>query len=169
MFCKQTLVLAAAAALLGLGTASFVHADPPKTIVAVFSENDPQFAETITLYAGGKYQQAETEKKTSLYNPDSVHGYGLPPLAMPNLINSLKRTGTWRVLDKGGQPVAFKTLASLPKDAVIEVEGAMPFGITWERQQPFLLHGDRALPASDFQAPPPVSSFQVPPPAPAKK
>ena len=167
MFCKQTLVLAAA--LLGLGGASSVHADPPKTIIAVFSEDDPQFAETFTLYADGKYQQAETENKTSLYNPDSVHGCGLPPLAMPDLLHNLKRTGTWRVLDKeGGQPVAIKTLASLPKDAVIEVKGAMPFGITWERQQPFFLHGDRTLPASDFQPPPPVSSFQVPPP-PAKK
>ncbi len=139
---------------LSLGAALSAQAGTPKTIVAVFSEDDPQFAETITLYADGKYQQAETEKKTNLYRPNSVHGYGLPAPAGPDIFHDLKRKGTWRVLDKGGQPIAFKTLASLPKDAVIEVKGAMPFGITWERQLPYFSHGDRTLSASSFQAAP---------------
>ncbi len=150
---------AVALALFSFGTAVSAQAGPVKTIVGVFSEEDPQFAETITLYSDGKYQQAETVKKTSLYRPNSIHGLGLP--GVPNLLNDLKRNGTWRVLDKeGGQPIVFKTLASLPKDAVIEVKGAMPFGITWEHQSPYFSHGDRTLPAS---------SFQVTLPAPAKK
>lgn len=151
-------------AVLSLGAVLSAQADPPKTIVAVFSEEDAQFAETITLYADGMYQQAETEKKATLYRPYPVLG-PLPasPVLLPLTPDLLKRqrdpkrTGTWRVLDKEGrQPLAFKTLASLPKDAVIEVKGAMPFGLTWERQRPYLLRSDRTLPASDFQPAPPT-------------
>jgi len=146
---------AVALALFSFGTVIAAQAGPAKTIVAVFSEEDTQFAETITLYSDGRYQQAETEKKKSLYRPNSIHGLGLP--GVPNLLNDLKRNGTWRVLDKeGGQPIVFKTLASLPKDAVIEVKGAMPFGITWEHQSPYFSHGNRTLPASSFQATPPA-------------
>ncbi len=154
--------IAATAALLCLGAAIPAHAGPPKTTVAVFSEEDAQFAETITLYSDGKYQQAETEKKETLYRPYPVLG-PLPasPVLLPLTPDLLKRqrdpkrTGTWRVLDKEGrQPLAFKTLANLPKDAVIEVKEAMPFGLTWERQRPYLLHSDRTLPAGNFQAAP---------------
>jgi hypothetical protein len=63
---RKILGSAAAAALLGLNTVFSAHAGPPKPIVAVFSEDDPQFSETITLYSDGKYQQAETEKKRHL-------------------------------------------------------------------------------------------------------
>ncbi len=123
---------------LSLGTVIAAQAGPPKTIVAVFSEEDAQFAETITLYSDGKYQQAETDKNTKLYHTYSnQHPFpqDVPPVFReelpPLLLGGSKRTGTWRVLDKeAGQPIAFKTLASLPKDAVIEVKGAMQFGVT---------------------------------------
>ena len=167
--CRKIVSVAAAATLLGLSAVLSAQADPPKTVVAVFSQEDPQFAETITLYADGQYQQAETEKKASLCRSFSVPSpYSVPsplpasPVLLPLPSDLLKRerdpkrTGTWRVLDKGGQTVAFKTLASLPKDAVIEVKDALPFGLTWERQRPYFLHSDRTLPAGAFQAPPPV-------------
>ncbi len=140
------------------------QAAPPKTIAAVFSEDDAQFAETITLYADGKYQQAETEKKMDLYEKYSVYSVSGPiqnisspePFLLKSQLDP-KRNGTWRVLDKeGGQPIVFKTLTDLPEDAVIEVKGAMPFGITWERQSPVQSHGTRILPASEFQAAPPA-------------
>lgn len=146
---------AGALAVSSFGAALAAQASPPKITVALFSEEDTQFAETITLYSDGKYQQAETEKETRLYGQNSMHDLGFP--AILNLFDNLKRNGTWHVLDKeGGQPITFKTLASLPKDAVIEVKGAMPFGITWERQYPYQSHGDRTLPASSFQAALPV-------------
>lgn len=61
-------------AVFSFGAALSAQASPPKTIIAVFSEEDAQFAETITLYSDGKYQQAETEKKATLYRPYSVLG-----------------------------------------------------------------------------------------------
>ncbi len=145
------------AALLLSGSACLpAQAAPPRSIVAVFSEEDAQFAETITLYADGSYQQVETEKKTSLYGRHSV-SIPLPGETAPSIFGTLKRSGAWRVLDKeGGQPLVFKTLTALPKDTVIEVKGAMPFGVTWERQPPFQFHGTRTLPASQFQSPPPA-------------
>lgn len=159
-------ILSIAAALSCLGMVLSAQAGPPRSIAAVFSEDDPQFSETITLYADGKYQQAETEKKADLYQKYSVYSGvdPLPNLSSPALVFSKferdpKRTGAWRVLDKeDGQPIAFKTLADLPKNAVIEVKGAMPFGITWERQRPYFLRSDRTLPASAFQAAPPAPS-----------
>ena len=162
----RTHFLKLAASLIGVfcfSAALTAQASPPKIVVAVFSEEDTQFAETITLYSDGKYQQAETEKEASLYGRKSIPGLGLP--AIPNILfNDLKRNGTWRVLDKeGGQLIAFKTLANLPKDAVIEVKGAMPFGITWERQYPYQSHGDRTLPAASFQAAPPPPEKISPP------
>ncbi len=140
------------------------QAAPPKPIAGVFSQSDPQFSETITLYADGSYQQAETEKRMDLYQKYSVYS-GCGPLQNisspePFLLKlqlDPKRNGTWRVLDKeGGQPIVFKTFVDLPEDAVIEVKGAMPFGITWERQFPYQSHGTRILSASEFQPAPPA-------------
>jgi hypothetical protein len=131
------------------------QAAAPKVIVAVFSQSDAQFSETITLYADGSYQQAETEKKTHLYGP---HSSQIPLPSDPDplgVFGNGKRSGAWRVLDKeNGQPLVFKTLAALPKDAVVTLTGVMPFGITWERQPPFQSHGTRTLPAGDFQPAP---------------
>lgn len=138
------------------------QAAQPKTIAAVFSEEDVQFSETVTLYTDGSYQQTEAEKKTSLFGPHSIH-IPLPGQPPPDVFGNGKRSGTWRVLDKeGGQPIAFKTLTSLPKDAVIEAKGAMPFGITWERQSPEQSHGTRTLPAGEFQPAPPAKKQPSP-------
>ena len=40
-------------AAFGLAARLPVQAAPPQPVVAVFTQSDPQFAETITLYADG--------------------------------------------------------------------------------------------------------------------
>ena len=144
-------------AFYGLSIAA--QADAPKAVVAVFSQKDPAFSETITLYADGSYQQSELQLQAKPYRIAPVH----PPIASGPVVfpdgsilagdwRNYKRGGAWRLLDKeGGLPIAFKPGTSVPVSAVVELKSAMPFGFTWDNQLPYNLHGDRVLPANEFQ------------------
>jgi len=98
-----------------------------KDAVAFYSYSAGPYSETVALRPNGQYVQTE--------------------------IAFLKgqQAGVWRLLDKpGGSPMALPASASaLPKDAVVELKRAMPFGLIWENQPP---HGDvdRTIPASEF-------------------
>ena len=151
-FRKNTVTLAAGAlAIFSAGTAS-AQAAPPRTIVAVLSQEDAGFSETITLYSDGKYQQAETQKKTDFYRGYSLHGTVFGSPVFPVALLQPKKEGAWQVLDRdGGQPIAFKTRAALSKEAVVTLKGAMPFGMVWDNQFPYQFSGTRTLPVSSFQ------------------
>ena len=126
-----------------LGVALPTQAHQNKTPVAVYHQVETNFSETITLYSNGKYQQSETQH----YAVPSVSS----PFPRPHH-SELQRGGAWRLLDKeGGSPVVLSAEVRLPKEGVIELKGTMPFGVTWERQQPRFLHSDRTLPATAFQ------------------
>ena len=150
-------LISGALVALSSGIAISAHADQPKTIIAIFSQKDSVFSETIILYANGKYQQSETQKRTELYRPYSVHGPCFPNPAPPYSLQNPKREGTWRILDKaGGLPVAIKMGDGFPENMVVELKGAMPFGMTWDNVLPYTSHGDRVLPTASFQAAPPA-------------
>lgn len=138
-------------ALLGISACLPTLAGPPKDKFAVFTQKDPGFTETITLYTDGKYEQKETQSETAPYRLGSIHGPAFPTPALPYLWGS-SRDGAWHLLDKeGGVPVAYKPGDSFPATAVIELKSAMPFGFVWDNQSPFPMHGDRYLEAGLFQ------------------
>ena len=136
------------AAILVLGACLPTHAAPPKEAFAVFTQKDPGFTETITLYTDGRYEQVETQDAKPLYRAGSLHS----PVAATAGFFEPGRGGTWLILDKqGGVPISYKPGDSFPATAVIELKGAMPFGLSWENQLPYNLHGDRYLQATLFQ------------------
>lgn len=108
----------------------------PKDAIASYSYSAGDYSETVALRPDGKYLQTETQQASQTYPT---------PL-------TLKQTGTWRLLDKpDGTPLALPTLAtSLPKDAIVEIKAAFPFGQTFENEAPFLNHADRVIPAKAF-------------------
>ena len=138
--------------VLGLSACLPAPAGPPKDKFAVFTQKDPVFTETITLYTDGRYKQEETQSQAKPYQTGSIHGLTLPYLG------GASRGGAWLLLDKeGGVPLSYKPGESFPTIAVIELKSAMPFGFVWDNQSPFGMHGDRYLEAGLFQvtAPPP--------------
>lgn len=140
-----------ALSILGIGACLPAAAGPPKDKLAVFTQTDPGFTETITLYTDGRYKQEETQSETASYRLGSIHGPAVPMPAFPGLWGS-SRDGAWHLLNKeGGVPVAYKPGDSFPRTAVIELKSAMPFGFVWDNQSPFPMHGDRYLEADLFQ------------------
>ena len=145
-----------ALSLLAVGACLSAQAGPPKNKFAVFTQKDPGFAETITLYTDGRYKQEETQSEEKPYRLGSLHKLTLPLPALPYLWGG-SRGGAWLLLDKeGGVPLLYKPGESFPATAIIELKSAMPFGFVWDNQSPFGMHGDRYLEASLFQvtAPP---------------
>lgn len=135
------------------------YADKPRSAVALFTQKDYAFSETITLYSDGKYQQAETHREGTPWevkHPSGsiFHRIFFPEPSLPVHLTEPKRGGTWRVLDKeGGTPIALKAGSGLPLNAVVELKGAMPFGVTWENRSPYSSRDDRTLPTASFQVP----------------
>ena len=155
-------------AFCGLTTAA--QADAPKAVIAIFSQKDPAFSETVTLYADGSYQQAELQLQAKPYRTASLPAPAPSgPFVFPDGSvlagnwRNYKRGGAWHLLDKGGLPIAFKPGTAVPMSAVVELKSAMPFGFTWDNQLPYNLHGDRVLPANEFQF---AASPAAPPPSP---
>ena len=154
----RTVLAAGALAASVLGAAPSASAGRPKVVVAIFTQSDFDFSETITLYGDGKYRQEEKQKEEPK-DAGSRHGFSLRDLFLPDLSPALpaslrepKREGTWRTLDKvGGTPVLLKAGSALPPGAVVEMKGAMPFGLTWDNRLPYTLFGDRAVAAGAFK------------------
>ncbi len=138
-------LFAALAALSFFAACLPAPADPPKDKLAVFTQKDPGFAETITLFADGRYEQTETESAKPLYRAGTRHAPAAPDTGIV-----LPRKFTWRLLDKGGAPLAWKPGNPFPAAAVVELKDAMPFGFVWENQSPFGMHGTRRLDAALF-------------------
>ncbi len=107
-----------------------------KDAIASYSYSAGDYSETVALRPDGKYLQTETQQ-ASQTSPTPL---------------TLKQTGTWRLLDKpDGTPLALPTLAtSLPKDAIVEIKAAFPFGQTFENQSPFSHQINRTIPANEF-------------------
>lgn len=107
-----------------------------KDAIASYSYAAGAFSETVALRPGGRYVQTETQKAAQS---------SISPM-------TLKQTGTWRLLDRpDGHPLPLPASASgLPKDAVVELKSAYPFGQTFENQPPFSHLTDRTIPASEF-------------------
>lgn len=142
--------------VFSLSAAVCAYAGHPKSVVTVYSQRDAGFSETITLYADGKYQQSETREQVSAPPHVSVHDLFFTGPALPAFLREPKRAGAWRVLSKaGGSPISLRAETGLPPMGVVELKGAMPFGMTWDNQLPYSLHGDRTLPTGSFQAMPP--------------
>ena len=147
-----TSIAAVVFAAFGLNAALSANTKQLKNITAVFFQKDPAFSETVTLYADGKYQQSETQ--LAAYPPGTLSQHTIYPTpALSVWCRNPKREGTWRILDKeGGLPVAIKKGEGLPSNMVVELKGAMPFGMTWDNVLPYTSHGDRVLPTASFQA-----------------
>ena len=142
--------------VLGISACFPSLAGPPKDKFAVFTQKDPGFTETVTLYTDGRYKQEETQSEDVPYRLGSLHGPAFPMPALPFLSGG-SRGGVWHLLDKeGGIPIPYKPGEEFPATAVIELKSAMPFGLVWDNQSPFGMHGDRYLEAGLFQmtAPP---------------
>lgn len=137
--------------ILGINASLPASADPPKDKLAVFTQKDPGFIETVTLYTDGRYQQEETQSEDAPYRLGSLHGPAFSMPALPFLWGG-SRGGGWLILDKeGGAPILYKPGEKFPETAVIELKSAMPFGFVWDNQLPFPMHGDRYLEAGLFQ------------------
>lgn len=147
---------AALAAFLVLGAGVSAQAGPPKDKFAVFTQKDPGFTETITLYADGRYEQKETQSNTLVYHLGSLHSPAFPVPASPGVWGGI-RGGEWHLLDReGGISILYKPGGTFPASAVIELKGAMPFGFVWDNQSPFPMRGDRYLEAGLFQVAAPI-------------
>ena len=132
---------------LGISTCLAAQAGPPKTPLAAFTQKDPGFTETITLFADGKYQQEEIQETKPLYHAGSLHA----PAASTSGLSEPARGGAWYLLDKeGGVPISYKPGENFPAGAIIKLRNAMPFGLVWDNQSPFGMHGDRDLEAKLF-------------------
>lgn len=139
--------------LLILGASVPSQAGAPKDPFVVFTQKDPVFTETITLYTDGRYKQEETQSQAKSYRLGSLHKVTLPDPDLPHLWDMVGRGGGWLLLDKeGGVPIIYKPGENFPANAVVELKNAMPFGLSWENQQPDRLHGTRYLEASLFQS-----------------
>ena len=135
-----------ALSLLAVGACVPALAGPPKDKFAVFTQKDPGFTETITLYTDGRYKQEETQSRDTPYSRNSHHIFGLP-----DPWSKFSTGGAWHLLDKeGGVSILYKPGGSLPATAVIELKSAMPFGFVWANQSPRGMHGDRYLEAKLF-------------------
>ena len=146
----------------GLSATASAYAGRPKTVVAVYTQADSGFSETVTLYADGKYQQEEKEKDARPARGPSLHDLLFPAPVIPVSLREPKRVGAWRVLDRPGGALLplnlpLKAGAGLPAGAVVELKGAMPFGLTWDNRLPYALSGDRTVPAASFRATPPAA------------
>lgn len=142
--------------IASVNAATGAHASHPRNVVAVYSQADTSFSETITLYSDGKYQQSETQREANTAPRPSLHTLLFPEPTLPVSLREPKRNGTWRVLDKAnGSLISLRAGGGLPPNAVVELQGAMPFGLTWDNRLPFSLRGDRTLPSSSFQVMPP--------------
>ena len=142
--------------ILGISACLPALAGPPKDKFAVFTQKDPGFTETITLFTDGRYKQEETQSEDAPYRLGSLHGPAFPLPALPFLWGG-SRDGGWLILDKeGGVPILYKPGEKFPATAVIELKSAMPFGFVWDNQSPFGMHGDRYLEAGlgQMTAPP---------------
>jgi len=154
----HTVLAAGALAASVLGAAPSASAGRPKVVVAVYTQSDADFSETITLYGDGKYRQEE-KPKDEPKDAGLRHGLSLrdfllpgPPPVLPAALREPKREGAWRALDKpGGALVLLKAGSALPPGAVIEMKGAMPFGLTWDNRLPYALFGDRTVAAGAFK------------------
>ncbi len=155
---RFTRLAAGLLALSGLAAAPGVRAGRPPAVVAVFSQADFSFSETVTLYADGKYRQSETQREVKPPRRSLLQNLLHSDVVLPASLREPKRSGTWRVLDKGGAPVPLKAGAVLPPDAVVELKGAMPFGMTWDNRLPYGLSGDRTVPTGSFQAAPAIKA-----------
>jgi hypothetical protein len=120
--------------------------EDPKNAVAFYAYSAGPYSETVTLWPSGKYLQTLTQKAYKPYLPDGQVNI-IPGMAKQSTV---KRTGTWHLLDKlGGTLLALPASASaLPKNAVVEIKRALPFGLTYENQSVFQV--DRTIPISEF-------------------
>ena len=114
-----------------------------KNAIAIYSDSDGLYSETVALRPDGTYVQSEKQQS---------HAVPPGPQTLPLPLGGGGHTGTWRLLDgPGGKPLPLPTTAAaLPRGAVVELHKAMPFGLTWENQPPALLQTDRTIPASAF-------------------
>ena len=142
-------------AVLSFAALSMTSLAAPKETakkIAVFSQKEAAFSETITLYADGKYKQTEKQTADKPYHVSSSRIPTAPTGSFPDPFSDFSRGGAWHLLDKeGGSEIIYKPGAKLPDTAVIALRGAMPFGFVWENHSPLFLHGDRSLPAKLFE------------------
>lgn len=140
---KSCLLIAIGGALLAAGCRDNPKDTSTKNAIAVYSDSDGLYSETVALRPDGTYVQSEKQQS---------HAVPPGPQTLPLPLGGGGHTGTWRLLDgPGGKPLPLPTTAAaLPRGAVVELHKAMPFGLTWENQPPALLQTDRTIPASAF-------------------
>lgn len=131
--------------------------EDPKTALAFYSYAAGPYAETVTLWASGKYLQTYTTQPHQPYLPDRQIIY----IPLPQKEITVKQTGTWQMLDRpGGKPLPLPASASaLPSTAVVEIKHALPFGLVFENQPTYATN--RTIMVSEFHIKKPGQPLQV--------
>ncbi|MEO7715114.1 MAG: hypothetical protein ABIY70_02835 [Capsulimonas sp.] len=113
--------------------------DKQASSMATYTHSEGAATETITLNADGSYVQSEVGKDG-------------PQLEFPARPAAQTVKGKWKLLDMPrGAKIKFSgSIDELPKDAVVILSNALPFGETSDVQNPYSTTHDRTISAHEF-------------------
>ncbi|BDI30948.1 hypothetical protein CCAX7_29990 [Capsulimonas corticalis] len=107
--------------------------------MASYTHSEGDSTETIFLHDDGSYIQTEAGKNG-------------PQLEFPARPQTQTVKGKWRLLDmpRGARIKFSGSIDELPKDAVVILENALPFGETSDVSNPYSTTHDRTISAHEF-------------------